>query len=154
MSVSAAFLQQVMVPNNMDRRGINEQVCFVNYNELHGVRRGTIFGVNAAALNRWKTVGEEHKGEPTLPPPFDKAGMTNHQIILEKAVGDKTSPDQATAAQRALGAMKCGAGLKPVWRGSGVMRTVSGNPQAVSVWQCVVPGSAQDRVRTRSILYA
>jgi len=149
-----AFLQQVMCPNNMTRSDHNEQICFSNYDALYGVPRGTIFGINAASMNRWKYVGEEWKGEQFLEPPFDIAGQTNYQIILEKEGKGVTSPNNASEAQRALGAMKCAAGTTPVWRGSTFVRTADGKMQPVSVWQCEASGGPRAKMRTNSMLYA
>lgn len=149
-----AFLQRVMCPNNMTRSGDNEQVCFTNYNELFGVPRGTIFGVNAASLNRWKYAGDEWKGEQFLQPPFDYAGHTNYQVVLEASPNGQTNPNNADASARQLGTMRCAPGTQPVWRGSAFMRTASGKKQPVSIWQCEATGGARDRIRTQGMLYA
>lgn len=151
-----AFLQQVMCPNNMTRGtgSHNQQICFTNYNELFGVPRGTIFGVNANSLNRWKYVGEEWKGEQFLEPPFDYSGQTNYQIVLESSGKGTTSPNNASEAQRALGTMRCAPGTTPVWRGSANMRTTSGQLQPVSIWQCEVNGGPRAKPRTYTYQYA
>lgn len=149
-----AFLQRVMCPNNMTRSGDNEQLCFTNYNELFGVPRGTIFGVNANALNAYKYAGEEWKGEQFLQPPFDYAGHTNYQLVVEKSAQGMTSPNTADAAQKQLGTMRCAPGTRPVWRGSAFMRTASGKNQPVSIWQCETTNGPRDKMRTQGMLYA
>jgi hypothetical protein len=149
-----AFLQRVMCPNNMARTGDNEQICFSNYTELYGVPRGTIFGVNAASLNRWKYAGDEARGERFLEPPFDYAGHTNYQLVLERTSEGVTSPNNADAAAMQLGTMRCAPGTRPVWRGSARMRTAGGKSQPVSIWQCEAESGPRDKVRTQSMLYA
>jgi len=148
-----SFLQQVMCPVNMTKGDHNEQICFSNYNELFGVRRGTIFGVNSASLNRWKYVGDT-QDEKFLPPPFDYAGHTNYQLVLENKLGGMTNPNNASRDALQLGSMRCAPGTTPVWRGSANLRTHSGKMQPVSIWQCEVIGGPRNRIRTQSLLYA
>lgn len=153
-----ARLRRRMCPNNMTRSDHNAQVCFENGGQLFGVARGTIFGVNAASLNRWKMAFQaEGTPEPTLEPPFDYAGQTNYQLVLEAATPTgmtTTSPNEATAAQRAMGALKCAPGTTPVLRGAALLPSDDGTQlQPVSIWQC----EANPRVRpqrTRALLYA
>lgn len=166
-----ALLRPRMCPNNMTRSDHNAQVCFENGGQLFGVARGTIFGVNAASLNRWKmTFQPEGTPEPTLEPPFDYAGQSNYQLVLEAPTANgmtTTSPNEATPAQRAMGAMKCAPGTTPVLRGAALLRTTTSKAekwnvssskvtpalQPVSIWQC----EANPRVRpqrTRALLYA
>jgi hypothetical protein len=147
-----AFLQQVMCPVNMAGAGAQAQWCYVNHDELHGVPRGTIFGVNRAAVDRWK-YSRGDTPEQFCAPPFDAAGHTNHQIIVERDDRSVTSPNEATPAGRALGAMKCAPGTTPVWRGSARMRTADGAAHPVSVWQCEVAGGPRDKVRRHAYGY-
>jgi hypothetical protein len=147
-----AFLQQVMCPVNMAGTGDNQQWCYKNYDELHGVPRGTILGVNRNAVDRWK-YSRGDTPELFCEPPFDVAGHTNHQIILEPNAKTVTSPNDATDDQRALGAMRCAPGTIPVWRGSTLMRTQGGKQQPVSVWQCEVTGGPRDKVRRHAYQY-
>lgn len=149
-----AFLQSVMCPMNLKGSGDNEQICFSNYNEVFGLPRGTIFGINRASLNRWKYAGDESKGEMYLEPPFDFSNMTNHQLVLERTPGGMTNPNNADAWSRQMGTMKCAPGTVPVWRGSAFMRTQSGKMQPVSIWQCTIPNSPTDKVRTQGMTYA
>jgi len=147
-----AFLQQVMCPVNMAGAGDNAQWCYVNYNELHGVPRGTIFGVNRNAVDRWK-YSRGDTPELFLEPPFDEAGHTNYQIVLEADAKNVTSPNDASPANLALGAMKCAPGTVPVWRGSTSMRTATGKSRPVSIWQCEAPSGPRDKVRRHSYQY-
>jgi len=147
-----AFLQQVMCPSNMAGVGDNAQWCYTNYNEVHGVPRGTIIGVNRNAVNRWK-YSTGSRGELFCEPPFDEAGHTNYQIILEPDAQTLTSPNDASEAGRALGAMKCAPGTVPVWRGSTTMRDSSNNDRPVSVWQCEVANGPRHKARRHAYQY-
>jgi len=147
-----AFLQQVMCPINMAGSGTQAQWCYKNYDELHGVPRGTIFGVNRNAVDRWK-YSRGDTPELFCEPPFDAAGHTNYQIVLEPNKDTITSPNDASEAGRALGAMRCAPGTTPVWRGSTVMRSAVGQERPVSIWQCEVTGGPRDKLRKFSYQY-
>lgn len=157
-----------MCPINFQKSGDDAQICFINYDELSGVPRGQIFGLNARSMNRWKYMGGEATRpvnqypeavvpwEEFLGEPFDYLGMTNHQLVFQDTQDCNPSRDPTSCPSPccSTGAMRCKPGTIPIWRGCSRVRAQNGELQPVSIYQCVNPRSPMNYVRNQQYQYA